>query len=88
MIPFCTVESYGSSKKGNATVIREDEGKFSERSCICIGPWRIIRTYACEMDGVSILEEVLSMAQIGGKANSEYRKLGIVSFTCKLWGEK
>lgn len=60
-------------KRGNATFIREDKGRFSERSCIWIGPWRIIRTYACEMGGMSILEEVLSMAQSGGKANSEYR---------------
>lgn len=52
------------------------QGRFSERGNIWIGPWRIIRTYACQMGGKNILEQVLLMAQSGGKANSEYRANG------------
>lgn len=85
--PRCKVESVltvstlqlGGFRKRCAASIWEDKGWFSESSNIWIGPWRIIRM----QNGWEEHSRVLSVAPSGGKADSEYRELGIILHGCK-----
>lgn len=85
--PYAPVKATGV-QKGICCLHLGRQGRFSEGCDIWIGPWRIIRICACRTGGKNILERALLMAQSGGKANSEFKALRIVSLGWRLGGEK